>query len=205
MAEDWDLRAIWNKGKELEKTQTFDFDRLDKSGTKTTLYWIKLILRIEFWINVVALPAVLYFLLEIEQNKWFAIAYGIIAVGYFFYYSFLIKQVRIFNYDGNVLVSLKKIYSYLNFFLLHYKVLIGISLLLGIIYAYFDEVKAEDNPIESSEDLIRFWVFLLIYSLVTGFVMNFLINLIYGRKIKRIRKTVKALENESFPEKSNIG
>ena len=197
MAEELDIRSIWQKSKAFEQPASVDIDRLEKTKTKTTLYWIKFILRIEFWLNIVVFPFYIHYTYNVRNDTTFTIIYAGIALVYAFYYLFLIKQIKGFSYDGDVVQSLRKVYGYLNFYLLHYKVVIWLSLVVGLIIGYNDDKKSG----EISADLTQQeWLIMIgttiIFALVIGAILHFLIHLIYGRKIKRLKQIVNSLEKD---------
>lgn len=189
-----DIIELWNKGKGVSSGEKeVNVDELISKNSRTPLYWIKIILWIEFWINLASLPFV-YVMKEIEP-----VLYGtvmpIVVVVYLFYYQFLIQKIKKFDYTTNVLTGLCKLYNYLNFFFLHYKVLLWFSMTFSLVYALIKESSNHPN-----EGFAEFWLPLvglgLAGILVIGLVFNFLINLIYGRKIKRLKKIIKELEKE---------
>lgn len=197
MAEELDIQSLWNKGKELENPTSLKINMIEKKGTKTTLYWIKIILWIEFSINVICIgPAVVYMNSRDDSPWWIGSAIFVTLV-YMVYYQFLIRQINRFSYDGNVVESLKKVYGYLRFYLLHYKVVIWVSMIIGFISGFFVEENQEGL---SEIDGVRDWTILiavsLIMVLILGGIMHFLIHLIYGKKIKRLKNMVKDLESE---------
>ena len=124
----------------------------------------------------------------------------IVITPYLFYYQFLIRKINQFDYTQNVRSGLKKVYGYLNFFFLHYKVMIWFSLLLGSVYSIVIGIRQNDIPPEAVEQGGKFWLIVaglvLLMVGIVGLIFNFLINLIYGRKIKRLKGIVKELEQE---------
>ena len=197
MAEEQDIRSIWNKSKKLEDPSSLKINRLEKKGTKTTLYWIKVILWIEFWLNIIITPIFVPYLLKRGDSIGFIAFITSITFIYLIYYQFLIRKINRFSYDGNVIKSLKKVYGYLRFFLLHYKVVIWISMIIGVVHEFsrekYDEVL---NDINTQEDWIAFILINLLVMGVIGGLMHLIINLIYGRKIKRLKRMVQDLESE---------
>jgi heme/copper-type cytochrome/quinol oxidase subunit 4 len=202
MAEELDdIKALWKKSKEEKPLPNITRESLQADRSKSTLYWIRIILSIEFWISVIALPLVSYYIYNKDQNYFLISVYALITLIYLFYYQFLIKKVRDFSYDGDVVKSLKKIYRYLRSYLLHYKVVIWISLVLGYILGSIESsVKAvEDNNIpedEVTKFLLITGAVSLVLIVIMGAVMQFLIHLIYGRKIKRLKVIVETLEEQ---------
>lgn len=197
MAEELDIRSIWNKGKAQEDPSSIQINMLEKKGTKTTLYWVRFILWIEFALNLIFLVPVTYFMSHQDEPTWLIGTYIAVTILYLFYYWFLIRQINRFNYDGNVVQSLKKVYGYLRFYVLHYKVVLWLSLIIGVIMGYYEASNADamariDTPYE-------WFKFILIISIgigVVGGILHLLVHLIYGRKIKRLRSMVKDLEKE---------
>lgn len=197
MAEELDIRSLWNKGKEMEDTSSMQVNFIEKKGTKTTLYWIKTILWIEFWLNVILIGPGIIYMLDNGYSKWFITLGVFITIIYLFYYQFLIRQIRGFNYDGNVIQSLKKVYGYLRFYILHYKVVIWVSMIVGLVSGFFDAANKEAlQKIETTTE----WLIVIgastLFMAIIGGIMHFLVHLIYGRKIKRLKNTIKDFENE---------
>ncbi|WP_420575610.1 hypothetical protein [Ekhidna sp.] len=197
MAEEFDIRSVWKKGKEKEDPSSLHITTLEKKGTKTTLYWIKTILWIEFWLSIIVLPPMVLFSFKQGDSYWLIGAYVLLTLIYLVYYQFLIRQIKRFNYDKNVLESLKKVYGYLRFFLLHYKVIFWISLITGFIYGLMDPANAEGlAKIETVRQLaITIIVWIILVALV-GSLFHLILFLIYGKKVSRLRKMVKELESE---------
>lgn len=197
MAEELDIRSVWNRSKAQEDPSTLQIDKLERKGTKTTLYWIKIILWIEFTLTIVGMPFMIVYVTSRGDSKGLIAFYIFISILYLFYYQFLIRQIRQFSYDGNVLASLKKLYGYLRFYVLHYYVVFWISLVIGFVYGILDPANEEAlSKIESTTEwatVIAIWAVLLA---LIGSLFHLLIYLIYGRKIKRIGRMVTDLESE---------
>lgn len=192
MDEDIDIIALWDKGKAISRAPDIDVDKVVRSRSKGTLFWIGVILRIEFWINVIALLLFFYYLImENKDYVWGSLAVTITVI-YLFYYHFLIRQINRFGFDQDVRTSLRKLYRYLRFFLLHYKVVIWCSLVIGFARAFVKDVP-QQVPTEQLENP-TFWTVMIAFSVVFGGIigglMTFLIHLIYGKKIKRLKKLV---------------
>ena len=197
MAEDLDIKSVWNRTKAKEDPSSLHIDKLERKGTKNTLYWIKVILWIEFSLTLVSLPFMVVYVNSRGDSFGIIIFYIIITFVYLFYYQFLIRQIKKFSYDGNVLQNLKKLYGYLRFYILHYYVVFWISLIVGFIYGLMD--PANEANLSLLQTAKQWAIVIILWSLLLGAVgeiFHFLIYLIYGRKIKRVRKMVKDLENE---------
>ena len=197
MAEELDLRSVWNKGKEQEDPSSLQIDKLERKGTKNTLYWIKVILWIEFSTSILGFPFMMIYVNKRGDSPTLIAIYAVITVIYLFYYQFLIREIRRFSYDGNVLANIKKLYGYLRFFILHYYVVFWVSLIIGFIYGIMDPANDEAlSKIQTTSDwaiVIAIWAGMLA---VIGSFFHWIIYLLYGRKIKRIRRMVKDLESE---------
>lgn len=198
MAEDIDIIGLWEKGKQYAPNVEIDVDETIKSKSRGTLYWIRVILTIEFWINVTAMPCFFYLLFIQHQDYiWGSTAVVITAI-YLFYYRFLIRQVKQFSYEDDVRTSLKKLYGYLHFFVLHYKVVLWVSLLIGLIKGFVEDVPNSVTPEQMAEPM--FWPMMIGVSAImagaVGLVLTLLVNLLYGRKIKRLRKIVNEFSTE---------
>ncbi|WP_420318330.1 hypothetical protein [Ekhidna sp.] len=197
MSEEFDIQSVWKKSKKSTDVSTFLIETLEKKGTKTTMYWIKVVLWIEFWMNLILLPIIIPYLIRKEEPTWYIGIYVGVTIIYFIYYQFLIRQINRFNYDGNVIHSLKKVYGYLRFFLLHYKVVIWFSMIFGLIYGF---VAPENQEALSGLQTTKQWIIAIGFSTlivaVVGGLMHLLVHLIYGRKIKRLKRMVRDLESE---------
>ncbi len=188
-----DIIALWNKGKPSQGSIDVDVDRLISKKSKTPLYWIKFILWIEFAINLVCLPITLIFWRE-EDPMLYGVITPLIIVIYLIYYQFLIQKINAFDFSRDVKTSLRKLYSYLNFFLLHYRVIIWLSLVVGYVYGL---ITADEQGSEMPNDMTG-WVVIvgigILFIGLVGFILNWLISLIYGKKIKRLKEVVKDFE-----------
>ncbi len=194
-----DIIALWNKGKgNTSLSHELNLEEISRKQSKTPLYWIKIILWIEFWINLISLPSV-YFLIEIDPLLY-GVIMPIIIVIYLVYYQFLIREINQFDYAEDVRTGLRKLYGYLNFFFLHYKVVIWVSLILGFVYGLTLGMDKSTLPPEAQEAPAVFWISTigvgLLFATIIGLLLTWLINLIYGRKIKRLKGIVKELEKE---------
>lgn len=191
MAEELDLRSIWNKSKKLENPRSLQLDLLEKKGTKTTLYWIKIILWIEFILSIVFIPFIVIFLKE--EPTWTKIVYVAVTLIYLVYYQFLIKQINHFNYDKDLLTGLKKVYRYLWFYKLHYKVMIWLSLSIG----FFAALLAPENANTlTGTDFAILMVISFILLLIIGGFFQLILFFVYGKKIRRLKQMVKDLSSE---------
>lgn len=193
MAEDIDIIALWEKGKSIDRNPEIDVDKAISKQSKGTLYWIRIILNIEFWINVAAFPVFVYYLIIRDQDYlWGGLAVAITII-YLFYYQFLIRQVKRFSFEENVRTSLKKLYGYLRFFVLHYKVVLWVSLIIGLLKGFLEDVPKEVPAEKLAEPNV--WLIIIgasiFFAIIVGLIMTGLIHLIYGRKIKRLKKLVK--------------
>ena len=193
MAEDIDIIALWEKGKSVDNTPEIDVDQTIGKRSKNTLYWIKVILTIEFWLNLLMIPLTVYFLIYKEADYvWGGLA-TVITFGYLFYYQFLIKQVTQFSFEEDVRTSLKKLYGYLRFFVLHYKVVIWIAIILGLLRSYTVDVPNQIPPEQLADP--NFWPMMIAvtvpFAIIIGLIITWLVHLIYGKKIKRLKKLVK--------------
>lgn len=199
-----DIKDIWAKGKlQRFNALTLDVDDVIGKKSKNVLYWVKFVLWIEFWINVVSLPIMIWSIFYVEfmpmQKTMTIITTGLVVV-YLFYYQFLIRNIKAFDYTEDVYSSLKKIYGYLKFYLLHYRVIVWgvLPVIFGLtFYMSLDQLANEEN-ITIVPGTAEFWLFLTIMSAFYLFIIliiHFLVNLIYGRKIKRLKGMIAELEN----------
>ncbi|MTI41457.1 hypothetical protein [Fulvivirga lutimaris] len=203
-----DLKGLWKKGESsLSDSEGFDLDKSIQSKSKDVLQKIKFILTIEFWLNNVITTScsVFYY---IEFGPFWGIFTGIVFLIYFFYYSFLINAIKKFDYAGEVKNSLKKIYNYLRFYVLHYKVVLWICFLIipyvAFGYGFFIGYSGEPNPewaqntpqfeFTKSQAYIALGIIIVLPLLIT-LGCNYLISLIYDRKIKKLKAIVNGLDN----------
>lgn len=191
-----DIQGLWEKGKQASRSNEpeIDIDQAIKGKSKTTLYWIKMILWIEFWINLISMPFIVVMFLEMEATG-FLIFFSILVLAYLAYYLFLIRSINQFSYLTDVKSSLKRLYSYLNFYLLHYKVLVWTVFPGSFIYGLW--LGINDSGEELPDEPKFWWIMAGILILIVGLsilVGTWLVNLIYGKKIKRLKGMVKELE-----------
>ena len=196
-----DIKDIWAKGKLQRSSEVeVNVDEVVGKKSKDVLYWVKFVLWIEFWINVVSLPLFAWNMTADDVTVVNQYIYGTgiaLVFVYLFYYQFLIRSINRFDYAGDVKGSLTKIYKYLKFYILHYKVvvwgLVPISSTFGFFLALSDLADKEESMELYSE---AFWVsvgVLIVVTLLFSLLLNFLVNLIYGRKIKRLKSMVNQL------------
>ncbi|MEP5613213.1 MAG: hypothetical protein ABJP45_13240 [Cyclobacteriaceae bacterium] len=191
-----DIIDLWNKGKRQSSIQQeIDVEELITKKSKTPLYWIKLILWVEFWLNLISLPVVFIFYRD-DDPFLYGVLMPIALLIYLVYYQFLIQKIKAFDYTINVRNGLRKLYGYLNFFFLHYKVLVWLFIPLGYVYGTYVALQ-KDSP---DEVTTKSWLIIIVTGVVVSglisLLFNFLVNLIYGRKIKRLKGIVQELESE---------
>jgi len=203
---DLDIKDIWAKGKKQQTEMlTVDVDDMIGKKSKTVLYWVKFILWIEFSITLISIPLIfldwneVYFKYLGENYLDYANPISIgIMVGYLVYFQFLIRQINRFDYAGDVKSSLTKIYNYLRFYILHYKVLVWAIYPISVMFGGYIGVMqaAESQGDQFAIGSTFFWAMFgitLVIGLLFSLLMNFLVNLIYGRKIKRLKRMVDEL------------
>ncbi|NQZ77675.1 MAG: hypothetical protein HRT61_16465 [Ekhidna sp.] len=190
MAEEIDIKTLWKKSKEKSDFSQVQ-QRFAEKAKRSSLEWIRIILTVEFWLTILFAPFTIYSLAQMGYSFWVYGFCGLFCIGYLFYYQFLIRQIRSFQYHKDVLNNLQKIYNYLRFYLLHYKVLIWIALIAGFIAGLFAEENKEDLAILSTT---KEWVIVIAISsallVAVGLLFHLLIYLVYGRKVKRIKHTL---------------
>ncbi|TRX50895.1 hypothetical protein FNH22_24905 [Fulvivirga sp. M361] len=189
-----DIKDIWNKSiVRPERVEFPGIEHIEGARSRNVLFWLRVILTIEFCLNLVITPIAIY--LEIQRGSWITVVFLIVVgVVYFLYFLFLILKLRAFDFSGDVKVSLTKIYNYLKFYLLHYKVVMFLSLYFGGFYGYY-ETASEKGQFIFAEHV---WPLLLVTVIFVPvyLLFHFLINLIYGRKIKKLRKILEGLKEE---------
>lgn len=196
-----DLIDIWKKDTASLRNAEINVDEAIGKKSTTVLAKIRFILQIEFWLNNAITPAcaILYF---IEVNKAAGIFTGLAFLIYFAYYLFLIRSINRFDYSEDVKHSLTKVYKYLRFYLLHYKVVIWVTYLLvfwgGVIYGYYmastgQEMDMPPNVPKIDFTGIHLYVLLTLIVLIPilfASLLHWLVNLIYGRKIKKLKRII---------------
>ena len=201
-----DLIDIWKKDTASLKDAEINVDEAIGKKSTTVLAKIRFILRIEFWLNNLITPAcaVWYFV-------DFGMGYGIFALSafliYFFYYIFLIQSINKFDYSGDVKHSLGKVYGYLRFYLLHYKVVIWVSyvaLVWGAFgYGFYIGYTGQEIDLPEHIPVFEFTktqaymvtALVIIVPVIFASMLHWLVNLIYGRKIKNLKLIIKDLNN----------
>jgi len=194
-----DLSEIWLKSKRIDAKDQIDIDAAISSKSKDTLHWIKIILFIELGLNIVLAPLI-YFWWKSEGLIWqFYVLTGIIVV-YVFYYLFLIKEINSFDYSDQIKSSLIKIHKYLDFYLLHYKVIIWVIFPASYFYGLY--LGLTTNGKELADISTNRWLILIGVSIVVNVIAIYsslkLINMIYGKKISRLQDMIKELETEEL-------
>ena len=192
-----DLSQIWSKSKEANALDQIDIDQAIRGKSKDTLHWIKIILMIELGLNVVMTPFIYLWWRSYGLTWQFYFYLGIVLV-YVGYYLFLIREVSNFSYAEEVKAGLSKIHRYLKFYLLHYKAVIWILYPLSYLYGLYLGFQANGESF-SDLSMIR-WLKLIGISIAFNATMialfTWLINLIYGRKIKRLKGIIDSFEKE---------
>ncbi|MCG8390292.1 MAG: hypothetical protein MJA30_32385 [Cytophagales bacterium] len=189
-----DLKDIWQKGAGALGSGNVTLQPVETQRSRTVLYWLRVILSIEFWLNNIITPLAVYH--EFSKNsKATAIFLIVVGIVYFIYYIFLIRQIRRFDFSGNVRESLSKIYGYLKFYLLHYKVVFFAALYFGGFYGFYEAAAADGGFVLGSQ--IIWPLLLLVVALIPVYlIFHFLINLVYGRKIKRLKAIIEGLRDD---------
>ncbi|MEM1407005.1 MAG: hypothetical protein AAGG59_09540 [Bacteroidota bacterium] len=201
-----DLIEIWKKDTASLKNAEIDVDKAIGKKSTTVLAKIKFILKIEFWLNNLVVPAcsVWYFI-------DFGVGYGVFTfmafLVYFFYYIFLIRSINRFDYSGDVKESLTKVYKYLRFYLLHYKVVIWVCYVLVIWgvagYGFYMGYTGQEMDLPQNAPKFEFTKaqayvalgLIILVPVLFATLLHWLINLIYGRKIKKLKSIIKDLDN----------
>ena len=201
-----DLKELWKKGEtSLSDSEGFDLEKSIKSKSKDILQKIKFILTIEFWLNnVITTSCAVYYYFHFGPAT--GIFTGVVFLIYFYYYSFLIKAIKKFDYSGEVKSSLQKIYNYMRFYVLHYKVVLWICFLvapyLAFAYGFYIGSSGEPTP-EWAQNAPQFEFTKTQAYLVLGIIaiipilvtlgLNYLVGMIYGRKIKQLKSILNGL------------
>ncbi len=203
-----DLKALWKKGEgTLGDSEGFDLAKSIGKKSNDLLQKIKFILRIEFWLNIIITPAgsIIYYR---EFGTEWGIFIGVFFFIYFFYYLFLIRAINKFDYAGDVKHSLQKVYNYLRFYTLHYKVVIWLCFLvlpyIFLAYGFYLGYSGAEKPswmgnetpefeFTKQQAYIALGVMCAIPLLIAS-LFHYLVSLIYGRKIKKLKHILKNLD-----------
>ncbi|MGB3466637.1 MAG: hypothetical protein WBA74_15255 [Cyclobacteriaceae bacterium] len=196
-----DIKDIWAKGKQQHSNSiSIDIDNVVGKKSKSVLYWVKFILWIEFWINVVSFPIILWgtFREDLYADfKVINIITLIVILIYLVYYQFLIRKIQKFDYTDDVYSSLTRIYGYLKFYLLHYRVIVWVVVpLVFLVSGYLSYTNTVDSEVTIPLGSDKFYIFcgvMLFFCLIIVLIMHFLVNLIYGRKIKKLKAMIREL------------
>ena len=196
-----DLIDIWKKDTASLKNAEINVDEAIGKKSTTVLAKIKFILKIEFWLNYLIVPAcaVWYFI-------DFGVGYGVFTfmafLIYFFYYIFLIRSINRFDYSGDVKKSLTKVYKYLRFYLLHYKVVIWVGYVLVIWgaagYGFYMGYTGQEMDLPQNTPQFEFTKteayvvigLIIVVPVLFAALLHWLVNLIYGLKIKKLKRIV---------------
>ncbi len=190
-----DLLKVWESGKEAVRGEgvSIDVHKAIRGKSRSTLRWISIILWIELAINVLLTPFIYVWWKRIGLTWQFWIFLAVVLV-YVAYYVFLIRSIQRFDFAVNVREGLRRIYGYLSFYLLHYKVVIWVLFPLCYLYGLYVGMAQEDFPPLTTEKLLIIIGISIVFNLVFSGLFNWIINLIYGRKIKRLKSMVSELE-----------
>lgn len=189
-----DIKDIWQKGSGALGAGTALAPPAENVRSRNVLYWLRVILTIEFWLNNIGTPIAIYYEFQ-RDSRATAIFLIVVGVVYFFYYLFLIRQIRSFDFSGNVRESLTRIYHYLKFYVLHYKVVFFASLYFGGFYGYYEAIT-EKGPFVPNKDTLLPLLLVAVLLIPVYLIFHFLINLIYVRKIKKLKKIIEGLTDE---------
>lgn len=203
-----DLKEIWKKGQaSLSESKGFDLHKAIGQKSHSVLQRVKLILWIEFWVNVAFTPAAALVYFIYYSTSWGIFA-GVVFVIYFLYYLFLIRAIKRFDYSSNVKESLSKVYNYLKFYVLHYKVMIWLTFVIvpwaALAYGFYIGATGAPEPewmvpetapefeFTKQQAYMVLAAFLVVPVLVAS-LFHFLVGLLYERKIKKLRRMIEDL------------
>jgi len=198
-----DLKDIWKKGEaKLAESQGFDVVEAIGKKSKNVLQKILFILKIEFWLNNAFTPAasVVYFF---YYDKIWGVFAGVVFLIYFFYYLFLMRSIKRFDYSEDVKHSLTKVYNYLKFYVLHYKVVIWLCFVAapwaGLAYGFYIGSTGGEIPEGTPEfEFTKQQAYLvlaafIIIPILVALLFHFLLGLLYERKIKKLKAIIRDL------------
>ena len=192
---DIDLLKVWERGKSASHEQTIsvDLERATRGRSRSTLQWIAMILWIELGLNIVVTPFIYVWWRKIGLT-WQFWAYALVVAIYIAYYIFLILAIRRFDFSLNVREGLKRIYGYLRFYLLHYKVVIWVIFPAAFLYGIYIALEEEGFPELTTRRIAFLTTFTIVFNAAFSSLFNWLINTIYGKKIRRLKGMIAELE-----------
>lgn len=199
-----DLIDLWKKDTASLKDAEINVDEAIKKKSSTVLTKIRFILKIEFWLNNLITPvsAIWYFM---DFGFWYGLSTSIGFLIYFFYYIFLIRSINKFDYSRDVKHSLTKVYNYLRFYLLHYKVVIWVCYVLIVWgaagYGFYMGYTGQEMDLPKNAPTFEFTKtqayialgMIIVVPVLFAGLLHWLVNLIYGIKIKKLKLIINDL------------
>ena len=194
--EEKDIKELWKRGDELNANQYSleAIERIIQLQPKNIVSKFIKTLKFEKTLNAVAFTlGSIYFLYELE---WiWAVAFMIINVLFYVYYTKIIKQLSTESFDTNVAKYLCNVYHAIRRFILHYKILLWIISLPAFIFGIYIQNPEKLNSIEAILSIK------IIITLALGFAITIGIGLailyfMYGKKAKKIKKMIDSLNQE---------
>ena len=193
-----DLIDLWKKDTASLKDADINVEEAIGKKSSTVLTKIRFILKIEFWLNFLITPACAVWYFK-DFGFWYGLFTSIVFLVYFFYYIFLIRSINKFDYSGDVKQSLTKVYYYLRFYLLHYKVVIWVCYVLVVWgaagYGFYMGYTGQEIDLPQTVPTFKFTKtqaylalgLIIIVPVIFAGILHWLINLIYGIKIKKLK------------------
>ena len=193
--EDLNLKEIWKSGQADEEFNysSKTIERIIKQGPRNIVAKFVKTMVWEKWINLIVLTACT---LYICYETYWIIGGIILAVNlsFFFYYNALIKKLDREYIDSNVIHYLHDVQRIISTFIRHYQIA-GLAL---IVPAYFGAVYLHSNGYyDFKMDMSEFMIYNFIVLLIAVALTFWIIDLLYGRKARKLKKMIASLKEEN--------
>lgn len=192
--EDLELKEIWKSG-QVEEEFNFSaktIERIIKQGPRNIVAKFVKTMIWEKWINLVVLTACTIYL-WVESYWFIGGTIMVVNLAFFVYYTALIKKLDREYIDSNVIQYLHDVQRIISTFIRHYQ----IAGLLLMVPAYFGALYLHSNGYYDFQ--MEFFNFLLLNLVVLLFATGltfWVIDLLYGRKARKLKKMIASLKNE---------
>ena len=191
---DQELKDLWQsdtRGGSFRYSEETLLEVISRGSQNVVQQFIRT-LRIEQWVNMMAfLVWVVYFVWH--DQYLIAVLVGLMNVAFFWGYRNLIAKLALPNVKDDVIAYLNQVEQIVRKFVSHYRLaalVLGLPLYLFVLF-YIMKGDFWVMMCDSNFVLINLLGLILAYSLVIG-----LIQLIYGRKLNKIRKLISTLSEK---------
>lgn len=191
--EDLELKEIWKSGQSDEEFNysAKTIERIIKQGPSNIVAKFVKTMIWEKWINLVVLTLCTAFLGY--EGYW--LIGGIIMlvnVAFFIYYTALVKKLDREYIDSNVIQYLHDVQRIISTFIRHYQ----IAGLVLMVPAYFAAVYLHSHDYyDFHMEMPEFLAFNFIVLLVALGLTFWIIDLLYGRKARKLKKMIASLKD----------